>query len=61
MGKKIREAQVQKINYIVTIGDKEVKNKKLAVRSHTGEIKFGVSVNKFIKDLLREIEKKEIK
>ncbi len=61
MGKKIREAQVQRINYIVTIGDKEVKSKKLAVKSRTGEIKFGVSVDKFIKDLLKEIEKKEIK
>jgi len=61
MGKKIREAQMRKINYMITIGDKEMKSKKLAVRCRSGEVKFGVSVDKLVKDLLLEVEKKEIK
>jgi len=58
MGKKVREAQLQKINYIVTIGDKEEKNKTLAVRSRSGEVKFNVKIDDFIKDLLKEIGSK---
>ncbi len=61
MGKKVREAQLEKINYVVTIGDKEVESKKLAVRTRSGEMKFGVDSDKFIKDLLEEIKEKEIK
>jgi threonyl-tRNA synthetase len=56
IGKKVRDAQVEKINYMITIGDKEVKDKKLAVRSRDGKVKFGVSPDKFIKDLLKQIQ-----
>ena len=61
MGKKIREAVMEKINYVVTIGDKEVEKKSLAVRDRTGKTKFGVKVEKFVKDLVKEVESKEIK
>jgi len=58
IGKKIRDAISQKVNFIITIGDKEVKNKTLAIRSRDGKVKFGVSISKFIKDLLSDIESK---
>jgi len=58
IGKKVRESIIQKIPYAVTIGDKEVKAKKLAIRSLDGTLKFGVSTDKFIKDLLSDIEHK---
>ena len=58
IGKKVRESIIQKINYAVTIGDKEVKAKKLAIRSLDGKLKFGVSTDKFIKDLASDIEHK---
>ena len=58
IGKKVRESIIQKIPYAVTIGDKEVKAKKLAIRSLDGKLKFGVSTDKFIKDLLSDIEHK---
>jgi threonyl-tRNA synthetase len=61
MGKKVRDAQVQKVNYIVTIGDKEVEKKTLAVRDRKGETKFDVGIDNFISGLLEEIKKKEIK
>lgn len=55
IGKKVRDAQLEKANYIVTIGDKEMEKKKLAVRTRKGEVKFNVKMEKFISDLLEEI------
>ena len=60
MGKKIRDAQLEKVNYILTIGDKEVKKKTLAVRNREGKTKFDVKVDKFVEDLLKEIRDKKI-
>jgi len=59
IGKKVREAQLEKANYMVTIGDKEDKAKTLAVRSRDGKVKFGVKVDDFINQLVEEIENKE--
>lgn len=56
MGRKVREAQLQKVNYILTIGDQEVEKKVLAVRTRAGEIKFNVPVKEFLAQLLKEIE-----
>lgn len=56
MGKKVRDAQVEKVNYMITLGDKEQKTKALAVRSRDGKVKFGVKLDKFIKDVRKEIE-----
>ena len=60
MGKKIRDAQLEKVNYIVTIGDKEVEKKTLAVRNREGKTKFDVKVDKFIDDLLKEVREKKV-
>ena len=61
IGKKVRDAQIEKVNYMITVGDKEQKAKTLAVRTRDGKVKFGVKVDKFIKDLKKEIENKDIK
>ena len=57
--KKVREAQLRKINYSLTIGDKEVKNKTLAVRTLDGKIKFNVKADNFIEEILKEIKDKK--
>ncbi|MBS3095594.1 threonine--tRNA ligase, partial [Candidatus Woesearchaeota archaeon] len=57
---KVREAQLEQINYILTIGDKEVENKTLAVRTRSGKVTFGVNVNDFIKEILEKIQNKTI-
>ncbi|MBT6995444.1 threonine--tRNA ligase [Candidatus Woesearchaeota archaeon] len=59
ISKKVRDAQNQKINYMITIGEKEVKAKKLAIRTRDGKVSFGVAPTKFIKDLIKEIEVKK--
>ena len=58
--RKVREAQLEQINYILTIGDKEVENKTLAVRTRSGKVTFGVNVNDFIKEILEKIQNKTI-
>ncbi|MFH1276478.1 MAG: threonine--tRNA ligase [Candidatus Woesearchaeota archaeon] len=61
MGKKIREAQLSKVNYMVTIGDKEVEKQTIAVRDRKGEQTFDVKLEEFVSKLKEEVVKKEIK
>ena len=61
IGKKVRDAQLQKVNYVITIGEKEVEAKTLAVRDRSGENKFDVSIEDFVAQLKEEVEKKELK
>ena len=44
---KIRQAQLDKVPYILVIGDKELEKGTLAVRLRTGEQKFGVTPQEF--------------
>jgi len=59
ISKKVRDAQNQQANYMLTIGEKEVESKKLAVRTREGKVSFGVSVDNFVKDLVKEIQDKK--
>ena len=59
IGKKVRDNVVKKIPYIITIGDKEIKNKTLAVRDQKGKVKFGVKVDSFIKELTEIIQNRK--
>jgi len=54
IGKKVRDAQSQKFNYILTIGDKEIKNKRLAIRTRDNKVEFDVKVEDFIKKIKKE-------
>ncbi|MBI2075913.1 MAG: threonine--tRNA ligase [Candidatus Aenigmarchaeota archaeon] len=56
---RVREAEMQKVNYILVIGEKEEKNKTVAVRRRgKKEIQFGVKLEDFVKQLKDELEKK---
>ncbi|MAG47219.1 threonine--tRNA ligase [archaeon] len=59
--KKVRDAQVEKIPIVITIGDKEQKNKKLAVRTLNGKVKFNVNINKLATIVKENIENKNAK
>jgi threonyl-tRNA synthetase len=48
MGSKIREAQLQKIPYMLVVGKKEEGSGTVAVRSRGGEQTFGVKVSDFV-------------
>ena len=56
---KVRNAQLQKIPYVLTVGEKEEKNKTLAVRTRDGKVKFGVNAEDFVKQILEEIANKK--
>ena len=56
---KIREAQLQKINYMVIIGKKEEESKSIAVRDREGKVKYKVRLEDFLKQLKKEVEDKK--
>ncbi len=56
---KVRDAEIQKINYIIVIGDKEEKSNTLAVRKRGEKPKFGIKLDDLIKELKEKIEKRK--
>lgn len=52
---KVRNAEIQRIPYIIVIGDKEEENKTLAVRVRGEKPKFGVKHETFVNDLKGQI------
>jgi len=56
VGKKIRNAEMQKIPYMLVLGDKEVKSKKLAVRSRKDGDLGQVDLKVFIGRVAKEVE-----
>ncbi|MCX6797115.1 MAG: threonine--tRNA ligase [Candidatus Doudnabacteria bacterium] len=59
VGKKIRDASMQKIPYQIIVGEKEVKSKKIAVRTREGKDLGQMGLKKFMKKIQMEIEKKK--
>lgn len=57
MGKKIREAEMNKIPYMLIIGEKEAENNQISVRKHGGEDLGAMSVEDFAKIIQTEIDK----
>ncbi len=58
IGKKIRNAQLEKLPYMLVIGDNEMNDKTVAVRSRKDGDKGVLSVDAFLSELLVEIEEK---
>ncbi len=58
IGKKVRTAILDRVNYMVTIGDQEEEKKTLAVRDREGKVEQNVQVDIFIKKVLNEIKKR---
>ena len=58
IGKKVREAQLDKVNYILVIGEKEKEAGTVAVRTRDNKVVGAVEKGKFLGQLLKEIEEK---
>jgi len=58
--KKVREAQLNQIPLIITAGEKERENKTLSVRTLDGKVRFGISIDDFIKSALYNIQKRNL-
>jgi threonyl-tRNA synthetase len=57
MGKKIRDAEMQKIPYMIIVGEKEASENKISVRQHGGEDLGTISVAKFSNLIETEISR----
>ncbi len=57
IGKKVRSAILERVNYTITIGDREEEEKTLAVRDREGKVEH-FQVEYFVSKLLDEIKKK---
>ena len=58
IGYKIREAQLQKIPYMLVVGDKEVAESSVAVRARAGGDLGSRPLDAFVKDALQESQRK---
>lgn len=56
VGYKIRDAEIQKVPYLLIVGDKEVKNSTASLRIHTVGDKGEVDVNEFL-EKVKELDK----
>ena len=61
IGKKIREATMMKIPYMLVVGDRDVENKTVSVRSRSGEDLGAMSLEAFSAMLKEEVDTKAIK
>lgn len=59
LGKKVRNAQLEKVYYMVTVGDKEENAKTLSVRSRDGKVEHDLKIEDFVKRLKKEIGEKK--
>ncbi len=59
IGYKIREAQLQKVPYMLVIGDKELESKNISVRSRDEGDIGTFDVDTFIADVVKSIENRE--
>ena len=58
--KKVRDAQLQQIPLMLTIGDKEIENGTVAVRTLDGKVKFGVKKEEMLAKILELIKNKSL-
>ena len=57
IGFKIREHTIQRVPYLIVIGDREVENGEIAVRARNGDDLGSMSVEDFSQLLQVEVEK----
>ena len=60
LNKKVRDAQLDNIPLILTIGDKEKKSKTLSVRTLDGNVRFGVSHEEFLEKVLSHVRERKL-
>jgi threonyl-tRNA synthetase len=58
MGKKVREASIQRFNYILTVGDNEEKQKTIAIKKRDEKEIKKMKIKEFIERLNEEIKNK---
>ena len=60
VNKKIRNAQLQQVNYMLTVGDKEMENKSINVRTRDNVVHGEMELSLFLKGLKEEKKSKSL-
>jgi len=60
VSKKVREGQMQKVNYLLVIGEKEEENSTVNVRTRDNNVLGEKAVDAFIQELLAEIRERAL-
>lgn len=60
LGKKIREAQMKKIPYIVVLGDQEMDTQQVTVRKYGEQALIEKTLQQFIEEIKQEIQQKAL-
>ncbi|PIY59964.1 hypothetical protein COY95_04280 [Candidatus Woesearchaeota archaeon CG_4_10_14_0_8_um_filter_47_5] len=56
VSKKVRDAQMEKVPLILTIGEKEEQTKTVAVRTRDGTVKFGMEAKELVKKIAENVK-----
>ncbi|MBN1644445.1 threonine--tRNA ligase [Candidatus Woesearchaeota archaeon] len=59
IGKKVREAQLQKINYILVVGERELSEGTVTIRTVDNKIQGAKKIDTFIKQVVKEITERK--
>lgn len=54
VGKKVRNAQLLKTNYLLTVGDKEMENKTVALRTRDNVVHGEIDISDFLDKVVKE-------
>jgi threonyl-tRNA synthetase len=60
LGKKIRNAETEHVNYILVVGEQEMNTRSLAVRNYKTKSQTSESIETFGERVMEEIEKKDL-
>lgn len=60
LGYKLREAQLEKVPYMIVVGDKDIENGTVSVRSRKEGDLGAMSADDFIKKIVEEVETKKL-
>ncbi len=60
VGKKVRSAQLLKVNYMLTVGDKEVENKTISLRTRDNVVHGEVIIDDFLKNCAIEYKERKL-
>ena len=61
IGKKIREATMEKVPYMLVVGDRDMENETVSVRLRSGEDLGAMSLDAFAAQLKEAVDSKSIK
>jgi threonyl-tRNA synthetase len=60
LGKKMRNAEIDHVNYIIVVGEQEMKSSSLAVRNYKTQEKTTEYIDTFTTRIREEIDKKQL-